>query len=95
MLDDDHGFEWDFFKEQYNIEKHGVDFKTAMLVFKDPNLVVLMDRAHSIQEERFWGMGLANGHIMTVRFVYRGAKIRILGAGYWRKGAQYYEKKKI
>jgi len=27
------------------------------------------------------------------RFTYREDKIRIFGAGYWRKGRFYYEKK--
>jgi hypothetical protein len=28
---------------------------------------------------------------MTVRFTYRKDLIRILGAGYWRKGKKIYE----
>jgi hypothetical protein len=28
---------------------------------------------------------------MTVRFTYRGNTIRIIGAGYWRKGKKIYE----
>jgi hypothetical protein len=31
--------------------------------------------------------------IITVRFTYRYGKIRIFGAGYWRKGKKEYEKK--
>ena len=27
-----------------------------------------------------------------VRFTYRGETIRIIGAGYWRKGRRLYEK---
>jgi predicted RNA binding protein YcfA (HicA-like mRNA interferase family) len=30
--------------------------------------------------------------ILTVRFTYRKNKIRIIGAGYWRKGKEIYEK---
>ena len=29
--------------------------------------------------------------ILTVRFTYRKNKIRIIGAGYWRKGKKLYE----
>lgn len=32
---------------------------------------------------------------MTVRFTYRERRIRIFGAGYWRKGKRIYEKNKI
>jgi len=30
--------------------------------------------------------------ILTIRFTYRGETIRIIGAGYWRKGRKTYEK---
>ena len=29
--------------------------------------------------------------IITVRFTYREGKVRIFGAGYWRKGRKRYE----
>lgn len=32
--------------------------------------------------------------IITVRFTYRNGKIRLFGAGYWRKGKKAYEEKK-
>lgn len=31
--------------------------------------------------------------ILTVRFIYRENNIRIIGAGYWRKGKKIYEEK--
>jgi hypothetical protein len=34
----------------------------------------------------------SEGAIMTVRFTWRNQKIRIFGAGYWRKGKAIYEK---
>jgi len=30
--------------------------------------------------------------IVTVRFTRRGDRLRIIGAGYWRKGKELYEK---
>ena len=36
-------------------------------------------------------MGLVDEKVMTVRFTYRGEKIRIIGAAYWRKGRKLYE----
>ena len=30
--------------------------------------------------------------MLTVRFTYRTSKIRIIGAGFWRKGKNIYEK---
>jgi hypothetical protein len=35
-------------------------------------------------------MGKVDEGIMTVRFTYRKRKIRIIGAGYWRKGKDIY-----
>jgi hypothetical protein len=32
--------------------------------------------------------------IMTVRFTFRERKIRIIGAGYWRKGRDIYHAKR-
>ena len=34
--------------------------------------------------------GKVDDGILTVRFTYRGETIRIIGAGYWRKGRRIY-----
>lgn len=85
-------FIWDFEKELTNIYKHGVDFVTAAKAFKDPRRKIYIDSKHSKKEERFFCIGKVEDRILTVRFTYRHGKIRIIGAGYWRKGEQYYEK---
>lgn len=78
-------FEWDTKKEEINLEKHGVDFKTARLVFDCHDIEVKKDHKHSQIEERFFAVGTLNGKKITVRFTIRGESIRIIGAGYWRK----------
>ncbi|MBI5415606.1 MAG: BrnT family toxin [Candidatus Omnitrophica bacterium] len=85
-------FIWDPQKERLNIHKHGVDFTTAAKVFWDPKRKIYVDSKHSAQEERMFCIGKVDGRILTVRFIYREGKIRIIGAGYWRKGSGYYEK---
>jgi len=85
-------FVWDREKEAGNIHKHGVDFRTATLVFKDPKRKIYIDPRHSSKEERLFCIGKTGDNILTVRFTYRGDKIRIFGAGHWRKGGHYYEK---
>ncbi|HEX3102130.1 MAG TPA: BrnT family toxin [Pyrinomonadaceae bacterium] len=87
-------FEWDDRKEQENIEKHGVSFYLAQFAFADPERVIAEDVDHSIDEERFYCFGEVANRIMTVRFTYRDDKIRIFGAGYWRKGKVVYEKER-
>ncbi|MBF0292621.1 MAG: BrnT family toxin [Nitrospinae bacterium] len=85
-------FEWDERKNIENQRKHGVSFVLAQNAFFDPNRVVARDLKHSSIEERFYLMGRAGGGVMTVRFTLREGIIRILGAGYWRKGKVVYEK---
>ena len=87
-------FDWDLKKEILNIKKHGVDFRTAVLAFRDPNSLIVFDERHSVQEPRFFCFGKVNGLILTVRFVYQAGMVRIIGAGYWRKGKRLYEEKK-
>ena len=86
-------FEWDSNKDALNQEKHGVSFALAQLAFLDHNRVILEDLEHSDSEgeKRFYCLGRVSGGIMTVRFAYRKNKIRIIGAGYWRKGKKIYD----
>ena len=85
-------FEWETEKEEVNKEKHGVSFKQAQLAFADPKRVIAKDLEHSKIESRYYCFGKVNEGIITVRFTHRENKIRIIGAGYWRKGKQIYEK---
>ena len=85
-------FIWDARKEFVNFHKHGVDFVTASKAFLDPKRKIYVDSRHEKGEERLFCIGKVEGKILTVRFVYREGKIRIFGAGYWRKGRMYYEK---
>ncbi|MFV2058748.1 MAG: BrnT family toxin [Thiohalomonadales bacterium] len=86
-------FEWDECKNIANQTKHGVSFEEAQCAFLDENRVIAEDLDHSQNEKRFYCFGLneqGNG-ILTVRFTYRLNCIRIIGAGYWRKGKKIYE----
>lgn len=85
-------FVWHSEKDASNVEKHGVSFQAACSVFQDTSRIIAKDEAHSQIEERYFCIGRVGKRIATVRFTYRSGKIRILGAGYWRKGAQLYAK---
>ena len=85
-------FEWDEDKNAENILKHGIDFKTAQYAFLDPKRIAAEDVGHSKIEKRYYLFGKMKGGVLTVRFTYRGKTIRIIGAGYWRKGKAIYEK---
>ncbi len=84
-------FEWDEDKDSENQAKHGVTFTAAQQAFADPRRVIAADLEHSQAEPRFYCFGRVGGGILTVRFTYRQRRIRIIGAGYWRKGRAVYE----
>jgi uncharacterized DUF497 family protein len=85
-------FEWDPAKDRANQVKHGVSFAEAQFAFADPRRVIAQDLAHSSAEPRYYCFGAVGGGVLTVRFTYRRGTIRVIGAGYWRKGKQIYEK---
>jgi len=84
-------FGWDPDKDAANLKKHGVPFHRAQYAFADPRRVIARDLTHSQSEDRFYCFGEVDGGILTVRFAYRASVIRIIGAGYWRKGKVIYE----
>ncbi len=83
-------FEWDEPKNLENQKKHEVSFELAQYAFTDPHRVIAEDASHSQDELRYYCFGKVGEGIITVRFTYRGNKIRIIGAGYWRKGRKIY-----
>lgn len=86
-------FIWSAEKEAINKAKHGIDFITASAAFTDAARKIFTDTKHNNIEMRYFCIGSVRGRIITVRFTYRRGFIRIIGAGCWRKGKGYYEKK--
>jgi len=88
-------FEWHDSKDALNITKHGLSFYLAQDAFFDENKIIIVDKAHSSVEKRYFCIGkIPSGDIITVRFTNRNGHIRIIGAGYWRKGRKIYEQHK-
>jgi uncharacterized protein len=85
-------FEWDEDKNLANIGKHGISFEMALRVFLDPKRKIRFNTKHSSTEMRYYCIGMVGGRVLTVRFIIRGSKVRIIGAGYWREGRKFYEK---
>lgn len=87
-------FEWDDVKTRLNVEKHGLSFYEVQEAFFDKQRLILEDADHSSTEKRYFCIGkTANGGVATVRFTIRNGHIRIIGAGYWRKGKKLYDKR--
>jgi uncharacterized DUF497 family protein len=74
-----------------NQRKHGVSSSEARAAFLDPGRVIARDTDHGRTEPGFYGFGRVVDGVLTVRFTYRGTVIRIIGAGYWRRGKKLYE----
>ncbi|MCC8060797.1 MAG: BrnT family toxin [Clostridiales bacterium] len=91
-------FEWDEEKEKINIEKHGIDFSTAALVFGDIDRIELYDMAHSFDEDRYITIGMVKKAMIIAMVVYteRVNVIRIISARLATKKEKevYYDSKK-
>lgn len=71
-------FEWDEWKRQRNIRKHGFDFKDAWQIFNAPMLVAL-DEREDYGEDRWIGIGMLKGRVVVLVFTERGEEsIRII-----------------
>jgi uncharacterized protein len=74
-------FEWDPNKAKLNLRKHGVAFKEAATVFKDPLSITIDDPDHSEEEDRFIIIGLSDtGRHFLVAHTNRGGRTRIIDA---------------
>lgn len=62
------------------------------MAFLDPRRVIGEDLDHSGEEPRYFLLRQGRRrHHDEVGFTYRAGRIRIFGAGYWRKGKRIYE----
>ena len=60
-------FDWDANKARANLKKHGVSFRLAASVFRDPLALTIFDEEHSDDEERWITLGRAqNGQTLVV-----------------------------
>ncbi|MBR5341845.1 MAG: BrnT family toxin [Erysipelotrichaceae bacterium] len=71
--------EWDDAKNQINIQKHGISFETAALVFADEDRIEYYDKVHSIDEDRWVALGCVHG-ILYVVYTMRGEVTRLISA---------------
>ena len=67
-------FEWDDAKRTNTMEKHGVDFADAPLLWSSP-MVVAQDNRKDYGEPRFVALGVVNGRVMVVVYTQRGSGV--------------------
>ena len=75
-------FQWDEEKNEANINKHGISFATASLVFDDDDRIEIYDEGHSENEDRFITIGMINEEAIIAMVVYtpRDNSIRLISA---------------
>jgi uncharacterized protein len=76
----DLSFEWDGEKNAANIKNHGIDFLDAVLIFENPTMEAVDDRA-DYGEVRHIALGLSGDNVLNVVYTWRdGNIIRIISA---------------
>ena len=80
VISNDGRFEWDEEKNENNHKKHGFGFEEITDVFDDPYFLVRYDKNHSIDEERWNGIGCINGMLVLVTNFTERERLRINSA---------------
>ena len=75
-------YEWDPKKAAANLKKHGVSFREATSVFRDPFALTFDDPDHSVDERRFVTTGMSSkNRVVFLAHADRGEdRIRIISA---------------
>ena len=73
-------FEWDAAKSNACLRHRGFDFAFALLVFSDPQHMVIKDQRWDYGEDRFQVMGLIEDRVYVVIYTYRSSTVRIISA---------------
>lgn len=77
-----------------NIEKHGIDFRTAVQVFLDENRIEFFDAKHSVDEDRYITIGIVGERMILITLVYteRSDILRVISARQaTRKERRFYQ----
>jgi hypothetical protein len=73
-------FEWDAEKAETNFAGHGVEFELATRVFRDPLAIELLDDRYDYGEDRYVLIGSVDGVVLTVVYVEREERRRLISA---------------
>ena len=87
-------FEWDEYKNQTNIEKHGIDFSDAIAVFNGPIIERTDDRI-DYGETRYILLGQFGENIIAIVYTKRNSQFRLISARQANKNERKAYKKYI
>ena len=76
-------FEWDDDKGRENIDKHGVDFVRAAMIFQN-HVITEIDGRKQYGETRYRALGYVEGEFYIVIYTWRGKTRRLISA--WKAG---------
>lgn len=85
--------EWDDKKAAINIQKHGISFEDAALVFADENRLERRDDKHSQDEDRWQVIGMVDD-VLFVVYTERVDAVRLIMAreASPRERSEYYDR---
>ena len=70
-------YQWDEAKREANLQKHGLDFLDAHIVYENPNKVTYPSQKRG--EHRLQDIALVeiNGDVLSLTYVLRGDNVRV------------------
>ena len=83
-------FEWEDYKADENLQKHGIDFLDATCIFLDPHRLDVEDDREDYGERRFKTIGRVQDRVIVVVYTYAEQHTRIISA----RKAEPYERRK-
>jgi uncharacterized protein len=96
LLPDIFEFEWNAGNREKNKIKHNVDWLESEQVFFNYPFFTTVDARHSEREERYYGFGHTNNaRLLTIVFVVRNKKIRIISARDMNKKERVWYREEI
>jgi len=69
-------FEYDEFKSETNLEKHGIDFHHAQKLWDDPDALEIETKSEN--EARYIVIGLINNKHWSAVVTYRNGSVRLI-----------------
>lgn len=76
----DDRFEWDDGKARANLRKHKISFEVASRAFDDPYGIDNLDTREDYFEDRMNWTGMVSSRLITITYVEREGRIRIVSA---------------
>jgi uncharacterized protein len=70
-------FTWDEKKRRRNLEKHGIDFSDADIIFSRP-MLFKQDTRRDYQEARWAALGQLQDAVVFLAYTLRGEDVRII-----------------